>query len=491
MVEEANPLRRRIEENDDEPEDKDGKSRRLCKLSQETRIDKSMQNISRQLEENGGKGTLKSIRRMGALAEVLYKLDEVNEAASQSPHGRVHEAEEVRTASQSPRGRVHEAEEVRTASQSPRRRVHEAEEVRTASQSPRGRVHEAEEVRTASQSRRGRVHEAEEVRTKPATFEEAVLDITAETNFDAEWQRRMEQKWDEDKPWLIRASLENVEKLDAIKFITELRRRQARAGRKFTLEQRFFRGGQGMMEVNNLYFEQDAGKVSVEASIIANSKVLQVKMPGCMMIEKVQDIVMNEKKSIDEMKRYVEKMESKSQEMIELNKVIRHVMDARPHEAEVDNLYDPYEFFDDVTGRSLDESMAMEARALEMKFFKQLNVCEKVPRLRAAADGCKVITTRWLDINTGDDKCPNYRSRLVGREIKMDSRLDLFAATPPLESLRLMCSMCATRQEGPMPYRIMAIDVRRAYFYAKTASTSRSRSRTTKQDMKGKSASST
>jgi hypothetical protein len=97
-----------------------------------------------------------------------------------------------------------------------------------------------------------------------------------------------------------------------------------------------------------------------------------------------------------------------------------------------------------------------------------LNVYEKVPRRRAAADGCKVITTRWLDINEGDGKRPNYRSRLVGREIKMDSRLDLFAATPPLESLRLMCSMCASHQEGPMPYRIMAIDVRRAYFYAKT-----------------------
>jgi hypothetical protein len=91
-----------------------------------------------------------------------------------------------------------------------------------------------------------------------------------------------------------------------------------------------------------------------------------------------------------------------------------------------------------------------------------------VLRGQAAKDGCKVITTRWLDIIKGDSKHPNYRSRLVGREIKMDSRLDLFAATPPLESLRLMCSMCASNQDRRDPYRIMSVDVRRAYFYVKT-----------------------
>ena len=34
-----------------------------------------------------------------------------------------------------------------------------------------------------------------------------------------------------------------------------------------------------------------------------------------------------------------------------------------------------------------------------------------------------------IDINKGDDKKPNSRSRLVGKEIKKDKRLDLFAAT--------------------------------------------------------------
>ena len=56
----------------------------------------------------------------------------------------------------------------------------------------------------------------------------------------------------------------------------------------------------------------------------------------------------------------------------------------------------------------------------------------------AARDGCKVIATKWRDINKGHQRNPNYRTRLVGREIKTDSRLDLFAATPPLESLRVI-----------------------------------------------------
>ena len=81
----------------------------------------------------------------------------------------------------------------------------------------------------------------------------------------------------------------------------------------------------------------------------------------------------------------------------------------------------------------------------------------------------KVISTRWIDQNKGDAAAPNYRARLVGREIKRDKRLDLFAATPPLESLRLILSRCASYQyaakEGDN-YVVMYSDVKRAYFHA-------------------------
>ena len=46
----------------------------------------------------------------------------------------------------------------------------------------------------------------------------------------------------------------------------------------------------------------------------------------------------------------------------------------------------------------------------------------------------KVITTKWIDQNKGDEESANYRARLVGSEIAKEKRDDLFAATPPLES---------------------------------------------------------
>ena len=80
--------------------------------------------------------------------------------------------------------------------------------------------------------------------------------------------------------------------------------------------------------------------------------------------------------------------------------------------------------------------------------------------------GCKVITTNCVDTNKGDTSRPNYRSRLVGREVKYDKRLDLFSAAPPLETLKFMCSMYARGQTCPEPCRLAVIDIKRAYFNA-------------------------
>ena len=54
------------------------------------------------------------------------------------------------------------------------------------------------------------------------------------------------------------------------------------------------------------------------------------------------------------------------------------------------------------------------------------------------------LGTRWVDINKGDEDRPEYRSRLVAKELKTDKREDLFAATPPLEALKLLISMAMT-----------------------------------------------
>ena len=65
---------------------------------------------------------------------------------------------------------------------------------------------------------------------------------------------------------------------------------------------------------------------------------------------------------------------------------------------------------------------------------------ECIPRCRKKecweATGKGPIGVRWVDINKGDEDRPEYRSRLVAKELKTDKREDLFAATPPLEAAR-------------------------------------------------------
>ena len=129
--------------------------------------------------------------------------------------------------------------------------------------------------------------------------------------------------------------------------------------------------------------------------------------------------------------------------------------------------------WDDITGRELDWGGVVAARAEEMVEFTKHGVYEKVPIEECIAKtGKKPLKVRWVDINKGDDVTPEYRSRLVAKEIKIDKRWDLFAATPPLEAKKMLFSMAVTegigyvegkRKEG---MKLDFIDVRRAYFHA-------------------------
>ncbi len=136
-----------------------------------------------------------------------------------------------------------------------------------------------------------------------------------------------------------------------------------------------------------------------------------------------------------------------------------------PEEDPFAMLYEDGEFVDDISGAPLNKAMAIQARKLEIEFFKKMGVYTKMKR----EPWMKPITTRWIDTNKGDIESPDYRARLVGREIKRDKRDDLFAATPPLESLRMLLSICASNQRHLEEHRnhiIMSNDIKRAYFYA-------------------------
>ena len=122
--------------------------------------------------------------------------------------------------------------------------------------------------------------------------------------------------------------------------------------------------------------------------------------------------------------------------------------------------------WDDASGAELDANVVKAARKLEIEYVKSRNVYSKVSRSEVPQGG-KVVRTKWVDINKGDLEKMDVRSRLVAMDFKDGQDPELFAGTPPLEALRLFCSIAAkTRGHDGEPMVMMVNDVKRAYFYA-------------------------
>ena len=138
------------------------------------------------------------------------------------------------------------------------------------------------------------------------------------------------------------------------------------------------------------------------------------------------------------------------------------------------------EFYDATTGQLLDPVLVRKARMEEMKYFADKDVWTKRPRREAFEYmGKRPITVKWVDVNKGDDENPNYRSRLVALEIRRKGEASIFAPTPPLEALRTVLSLTATKEfwpdevwharpESERRLQISLIDISRAYFNART-----------------------
>ena len=108
-------------------------------------------------------------------------------------------------------------------------------------------------------------------------------------------------------------------------------------------------------------------------------------------------------------------------------------------------------FTDSLTGQPLQADMVRAARKKELEYFAAKRVWRKVPRSDALRlQGKPPITVKWIDVNKGDDECPNYRSRLVAREVRKPWEASIFAPTPPLEALRSVISLAATEFAGVM-----------------------------------------
>ena len=86
-------------------------------------------------------------------------------------------------------------------------------------------------------------------------------------------------------------------------------------------------------------------------------------------------------------------------------------------------------FKDDLSGQLLRDDLVMAARKLELDYFTNKGVWNKVPRQQAFAQtGRPPIGVRWVDVNKRDDLNPNYRARIVARRMKaMDTSAKSFS----------------------------------------------------------------
>ena len=93
-------------------------------------------------------------------------------------------------------------------------------------------------------------------------------------------------------------------------------------------------------------------------------------------------------------------------------------------------------FYDDLTKQQLPTPLVKAARRKELDYFEAKNVWKRVSLAEShRITGRAAITVRWVDVNKGDDDCPDIRSRLVARQIRGANEDPMFAPTPPLEAL--------------------------------------------------------
>ena len=106
------------------------------------------------------------------------------------------------------------------------------------------------------------------------------------------------------------------------------------------------------------------------------------------------------------------------------------------------------EAWDDVTGKAFDPKAVRQARLKEMKHVKEKEVWQPISREEARRRGWKVVKTRWIDINKGDEDTPNYQSRLVAKEFNVGAGEGLSASTPPLEASSVRRPRCEGKRTG-------------------------------------------
>ena len=117
--------------------------------------------------------------------------------------------------------------------------------------------------------------------------------------------------------------------------------------------------------------------------------------------------------------------------------------------------------FADDSGVLEDPEELKRAMDLELKRMEELSVFERVPWENAEG---KLVKSRWVKAVKLDAQGHRFvRARLVAKEIKTSERMDTYAATPPLSTVRLIVSLAASKSRRRSVARH---DVSVAFFHA-------------------------
>ena len=124
--------------------------------------------------------------------------------------------------------------------------------------------------------------------------------------------------------------------------------------------------------------------------------------------------------------------------------------------------------YDSISGVRLDPELLSASRKVEIDFMNRLEVYRKRPRNWAKDKGIHVIPTKWVEVNKGDDKRPEYRSRLCGKELKRwDATMPgTFASMGPFEGVTSLLSkavMWKPGANGATTRKILFLDASRAH----------------------------
>ena len=139
----------------------------------------------------------------------------------------------------------------------------------------------------------------------------------------------------------------------------------------------------------------------------------------------------------------------------------------REHKKETEKLREEGEWaWDDVKGGKLRVEDVKKARREEVQYMKKRGIWVEVPEeecWRKTGKGPKSV--RWVDTNKGMPEDPDVRCRLVSRDFKggQNDRDELFAATPPLEGLRIQCSRAVTLKGGKKVRKMGALHDRQTF----------------------------